>query len=236
MIGTITKKAVVTFIVLVLVSALSACSASDGQDGAKSTVTTQKKTATSDSKTVKDIPAKNRPKTKTGSLSIEGMTEDFTFTLADSVELEFTTYIASDMIAESASSSEGDSLFIYANYGGEKNRNARLFFFARPKAVKSSIEEMTELAKETIKVEGFRIKEPVAGNGALVFEWSQAEFDIEKQDKNGSRIVGIVSIFSHAGRVYWLIAEYPEELTEGFVQRMVKAAENIMWYDEKPAR
>ncbi|MDI6817214.1 MAG: hypothetical protein QME41_08515 [Actinomycetota bacterium] len=236
MIVKVTKKAIVTFFILALILALSACSTSDRQDGAKSTATTQKKTAANDSKTGKDIPAKNRPKTKTGPLSIEGMTEDFTFTLADSVELEFTTYIASDMIAESASSSEGDSLFIYANYGGEKNRDARLFFFARPKAVKSSIEEMTELAKETIKVEGFRIKEPVAGNGALVFEWSQAEFDIEKQDKNGSRIVGIVSIFSHAGRVYWLIAEYPEELTEGFVERMVKAVENLMWYDEKPAR
>jgi hypothetical protein len=164
------------------------------------------------------------------------MTEDFNFTLADSAELEFTTYIASDMIAESASSSEGDSLFIYANYGGEKNGNARLFFFARPKAITSSIEEMDELAKETIKVEGYSVRERLAGDGALVFDMSEAEFDIEKRDKNGMRFLGTVSIFSHGERVYWVIIEYPEEFTEGFIPRANAVIKDIMWYDEKPAQ
>ena len=236
MIGTLSKKIIVAFFILALILVVSACSSSDGQDGAKSTATTQKKSAANDSKTRKDIPAKNRPKTKTGSLSIEGMTEDFTFTLADSAELEFTTYIASDMIAESASSSEGDSLFVYTNYGGVKNRDARLFFFARPKSVETSIEEMTELAKETIQVEGYSTRERLAGNQALVFDMSEVEFDIEKRDKGGTRFLGTVSIFSHGKRYYWVIIEYPEEFTEGFIARANAVIEDIMWYDEKPAR
>lgn len=235
MIGTISKKIIVTFFILALILMVSACSGSDGQDGSKSTATTQKKVATSDTDTVKDIPAKNRPKTKTVPLSIEGMTEDLTFTLADSAELEFTTYIASDMLAESASSSEGDSLFIYVNYGDVKNRDVRLFFFARPKLSESSIEEMDELAKETIQVEGYSVRERPAGNGGLVFDLSEVEFDIEKRDQSGMRFLGTVSIFSHGGRYYWVIIEYPEEFTEGFIPRANAVIEDIMWYDERPA-
>jgi len=40
-----------------------------------------------------------------------------------------------------------------------------------------------------------------------------------------------VSVFQHGDRVYYAIVQYPEEYEEGFIPRVVKMFDDIVWYE-----
>lgn len=176
-----------------------------------------------------DNPAKDRPKTKTDTIELEGNKESFQFTLHDNPALQFSTYIVDDFLVEGASSGEGEALIVYANFAGNKNEDAKVFFFS-PSGGTQTVEEQAEQAKEAVKSEGFEIMERTDGSPNR-YALSEMEFDISKKKDSGETILGTVSVFQHGDRVYRVIVQYPEDWTEGFVPRVHKMFEDIVWYE-----
>lgn len=227
------KKYFVIATVMLVILGLTGCAAirEDGDSSTTTSSTTTERPTTTTTEapaTSEDIPAKNRPQTKRDTISLEGMEETFSFGLIDSSALGFSTYITDDMKAESASSGEGDSLTIFANFAGRLNKDAMAQFFARPDGVRTTVREMTTLAEETAKFNGFEVAS--RSTDAYRYEFSEAEFGIQKQVKNQT-ILGTVSIFRHGDRVYRFTVQYPEDYEEGFVPRVDKMLDDLMWYD-----
>jgi hypothetical protein len=175
-----------------------------------------------------DDPAKERPSTKTDTITLEGMEETFQFTLHDSQALGFLTYIVNDLVAEETSSGEGDAMMVYANFAGQKNENAKVHIFSKSEGTTTTVAEQTEFAKQVVTSNGFEIKE--RSDMPNRFEWSEVEFDINKKGNNNDSILGTVSVFQHGDRVYHAIVQYPEEYEEGFIPRVVKMFDDIEWY------
>lgn len=175
-----------------------------------------------------DDPAKNRPETKTDTIELEGNKEEFQFTLHDSPDLGFSTYIVDDLLAEEASSGEGNAMLVYANFAGQLNEAAKVELFS-PSA-STTVEEQVESAKEVVKSNGFEVKER-AGDLPNRFEWSEVEFDIAGQDGGEQSLLGTVSVFQHGDRVYRVIVQYPETYEEGFIPRIDKMFKDIVWYE-----
>ncbi|MBT2616521.1 MULTISPECIES: hypothetical protein [unclassified Bacillus (in: firmicutes)] len=176
-----------------------------------------------------DDPAKDRPNTKTDTIILEGMEEPFQFTLHHSQALGFSTYIVDDMVVEEASSGEGDAMIVFANFAGKRNEDAKVQIFSNSEGTNATIEEKKEFAREVVISNGFEIKQP-SDNTPKRFDWSEVEFDISKKDSNYS-IVGTVSVFQQGDRVYYAIVQYPEEYEEGFIPRVVKMFDDIVWYE-----
>jgi hypothetical protein len=176
-----------------------------------------------------DDPAKDRPNTKTDTIILEGMEEPFQFTLHHSQALGFSTYIVDDMVVEEASSGEGDAMSVFANFAGKRNEDAKVQIFSNSAGTNATIEEKKEFAREVVISNGFEIKQP-SDNTPKRFDWSEVEFDISKKDSNYS-ILGTVSVFQHGERVYYAIVQYPEEYEEGFIPRVVKMFDDIVWYE-----
>ena len=176
-----------------------------------------------------DDPAKDRPNTKTDTIILEGMEEPFQFTLHHSQALGFSTYIVDDMVVEEASSGEGDAMIVFANFAGKRNEDAKVQIFSNSEGTNATIEEKKEFAREVVISNGFEIKQP-SDNTPKRFDWSEVEFDIRKKGSNYS-IVGTVSVFQQGDRVYYAIVQYPEEYEEGFIPRVVKMFDDIVWYE-----
>jgi hypothetical protein len=177
-----------------------------------------------------DIPAKQRPAVKIDTISLEGTKEEFEFTLYDSEALGLTTYIVEDVIAESVSSGEGDAMLVYANFAGKKNMDALFNVFSPSEQM--TMEELAKFAKEITAVNGFEISE-YRSDVPNRFEGSIEEFGINKQKEDGVYIMGTVSLLEHNGRNYIITAHYPEDFAEGFMPRVLKMYDDMMWYDAK---
>lgn len=188
--------------------------------------------ATSDgsSRTDEEIPAKNRPKTKTDTIELEGSKETFQFTLHDDPGLQFSTYIVDDFLVEGTSSGEGDTLIVYANFAGQKNEDAKVIYFSPSESTQTTVQEQAEAAKRSLESEGFEITKS-NGEAPNRFALSEEEFHFSKQKENGHFLMGTVSVFAHGERVYRITVQYPEDWEEGFVPRVMKMIEDIMWYD-----
>lgn len=176
-----------------------------------------------------DDPAKNLPNTKTDTIILEGMEEPFQFTLHHSQALGFSTYIVDDMVVEEASSGEGDGMIVFANFAGKRNEDAKVQIFSKSEGTNATIEEQAEFAREVVISNGFEIKQR-SDNSPNRFDWSEVEFDISQKGSNYS-ILGTVSVFQHGDRVYYAIVQYPEEYEEGFIPRVVKMFDDIVWYE-----
>lgn len=176
-----------------------------------------------------DDPTKDRPNTKTDMIMLEGMEESFPFTLHHSQALGFSTYIVDDMVVEEASSGEGDAMIVIANFAGKRNEDAKVQIFSKSEGANSTIEEQAEFAREVVISNGFVIKQR-SDNAPNRFDWSEVEFDISQNGSNYS-ILGTVSVFQHGDRVYHAIVQYPEEYEEGFIPRVVKMFDDIVWYE-----
>ncbi|MEK4013566.1 hypothetical protein [Peribacillus sp. FSL M8-0224] len=176
-----------------------------------------------------DDPAKDLPNTKTDTIILEGMEEPFQFTLHHSQALGFSTYIVDDMVVEEASSGEGDGMIVFANFAGKRNENAKVQIFSKSEGTNATIEEQAEFAREVVISNGFEIKQR-SDNSPNRFDWSEVEFDISQKGSNYS-ILGTVSVFQHGDRVYYAIVQYPEEYEEGFIPRVVKMFDDIVWYE-----
>lgn len=186
---------------------------------------TSKEPADSDQNT----PAKNRPKTKSDTIAIEGNEETFTFLLLDNPVLGFSTYTVQGSMEQVSSTEEGDTMIVYPL--GETNHEAFVHFFSPPKGVKTTIEEQAEIAKELLANEEFIFPERVQ-DAPNRYDWSEVEFDIQREKDYGMYILGTVSIFQHGDRVYRVIVQYPEDWAEGFLPRVSKMFDDIVWYEE----
>ncbi|WHY55861.1 hypothetical protein [Peribacillus simplex] len=173
-------------------------------------------------------PTKDRPTTKTDRIILEGMEESFQFTLHHSQALGFSTYIVDDMVVEEASSGEGDAMIVFANFAGKRNEDAKVQIFSK-EGTNATIEEQEEFAREVVISNDFEIKQR-PDNAPNRFDWSEVEFDISQKGSNYS-ILGTVSVFQHGDRVYYAIVQYPEEYEEGFIPRVVKMFDDIVWYE-----
>lgn len=176
-------------------------------------------------------PTKGLPNTKTDTIILEGMEEPFQFTLHHSQALGFSTYIVDDMVVEGASSGEGDAMIVFANFAGKRNEDAKVQIFSKSEGANATIEEKKEFAREVVISNGFEIKQR-SDNSPNRFDWSEVEFDISQKGGNYS-ILGTVSVFQHGDRVYYAIVQYPEEYEEGFIPRVVKMFDDIVWYEAK---
>ncbi|MFJ7306160.1 LptM family lipoprotein [Peribacillus frigoritolerans] len=176
-----------------------------------------------------DDPAKDRPNTKTDIIILEGMEESFQFTLHHSQALGFSTYIVDDMVVEEASSGEGDAMIVFANFAGKRNGDAKVQIFFNSEGTNATIEEKKEFAREVVISNDFEIKQR-SDNSPNRFDWSEVEFDITQKGNNYS-ILGTVSVFQHGDRVYYAIVQYPEDYEEGFIPRVVKMFDDIVWYE-----
>lgn len=174
-------------------------------------------------------PTKDLPNTKTDTIILEGMEEPFQFTLHHSQALGFSTYIVDDMVVEEASSGEGDGMIVFANFAGKRNEDAKVQIFSKSEGTNATIEEQAEFAREVVISNGFEIKQR-SDNSPNRFDWSEVEFDISQKGNNYS-ILGTVSVFQHGDRVYYAIVQYPEEYEEGFIPRVVKMFDDIVWYE-----
>ncbi|MFF2854718.1 hypothetical protein [Peribacillus sp. NPDC058002] len=175
-----------------------------------------------------DGPTKARPNTKTDMIILEGMEESFQFRLHHSQALGFSTYIVDDMVVEEASSGEGDAMIVFANFAGQRNEDAKVQIFSKREGTNATIEEKKEFAREVVISNDFEIKQR-SDNRPNRFDWSEVEFDISQQGSNS--ILGTVSVFQHGDRVYYAIFQYPEEYEEGFIPRVVKMFDDIVWYE-----
>lgn len=174
-----------------------------------------------------DDPTKDRPNTKTDMIILEGMEESFQFRLHHSQALGFSTYIVDDMVVEEASSGEGDAMIVFANFAGKRNEDAKVQIFSK-EDTNVTIEEKKEFAREVVISNDFEIKQR-SDNRPNRFDWSEVEFDISQKGSNS--ILGTVSVFQHGDRVYYAIVQYPEEYEEGFIPRVVKMFDDIVWYE-----
>ncbi|MFJ5748364.1 lipoprotein [Peribacillus frigoritolerans] len=174
-------------------------------------------------------PTKGLPSTKTDTIILEGMEEPFQFTLHHSQALGFSTYIVDDMVVEEASSGEGDAMIVFANFAGKRNEDAKVQIFSKSEGANATIEEKKEFAREVVISNGFEIKQR-SDNSPNRFDWSEVEFDIRKKGSNYS-ILGTVSVFQHGDCVYYAIVQYPEDYEEGFIPRVVKMFDDIVWYE-----
>ncbi|WP_260286960.1 hypothetical protein [Peribacillus aracenensis] len=175
-----------------------------------------------------DDPTKDRPNTKTDMIILEGMEESFQFRLHHSQALGFSTYIVDDMVVEEASSGEGDAMIVFANFAGKRNEDAKVQIFSKREGTNATIEEKKEFAREVVISNDFEIKQR-SDNRPNRFDWSEVEFDISQHGSNS--ILGTVSVFQHGDRVYYAIVQYPEEYEEGFIPRVVKMFDDIVWYE-----
>lgn len=175
-----------------------------------------------------DIAAKKRPLAKEDTLSIEGMTNKITFKLADSQGLEFSTYVPADMKVETATSGDGDTLTIYANFRRKLNKDALVQFYSRPEGARTTVKEMGDLARQTAYVNGFEITEREIDEPNQ-YGFSDLEFDIAR-GTGSKQIVGTVAIFRHLDRVYRVTVQYPVEYVDGFVPRVRAIFREMLWY------
>jgi hypothetical protein len=179
-------------------------------------------------KPIKDIAAKHRAQSKEDTLSVEGSKREVTLKIVDSPAFEFSTYVPADMKVETATSGDGDTLTIYANFRRKLNKNAFVQFYSRPDGARTTVKEMAELAKQTAFIGGFEIREREIDEPNQ-YGFSDFEFDIAK-GTGSQQIVGTVAIFQHLDRVYRVTVQYPVEYMDGFVPRVRTIFREMLWY------
>ncbi|HJQ67859.1 MAG TPA: hypothetical protein VKA70_02740 [Blastocatellia bacterium] len=169
-----------------------------------------------------------RPLTKRGTIGLEGAQQRFTFKLFDSskasLPLPFTTYVPQDMLAETASSGEGDAVTFISNFDGERNDNAFLSVYFYPQAARE--DGARELAKEVASSRGIQQRR---SDSPKRFRWSLAEHDFMNQTKSGEWVMGTVALGKHKDRFFHVIISYPENYEEGFVPRAYRVLDEWRW-------
>lgn len=178
---------------------------------------------------IKDTPAQTRAQSKNETFKVTDQDITLDFNLYDDSNLEFTTYIPQDMLANSK---EGDFLTIYANFNNEKNKKAKITFFSPIKTVSSNVENMTKVARDNVSEDEFETTDQTANDYTLI-EDSDEEFDIIKKQENKTDIIGKVSVFNHNERMYYAIVQYPQDLEKEFLPRVQKIISDMMFYDEQ---
>lgn len=175
----------------------------------------------------KDSTAKKRPKEKTDTIELEGNKESFHFTLYSIPALQFSTYIPDDLVV---TASEDGIFNVCANFAGKKNEDAKVVFYEPVKAAETTVEKQAEAMQQSLESKGFEVSQSTS-DAPKRFALSEKEFHVVKQQDNG-HILGTAMVFQHGDLVYRVLVQYPEEFEEGFVPRVVKMFEDIVWDDQ----
>ncbi|MCL6471847.1 MAG: hypothetical protein K6T91_03445 [Firmicutes bacterium] len=184
----------------------------------------------------KDIPAKNRPKTKTDTILINGEDKKFEFALFDDETVRFSTYIAEDMIGERGMAENGGRIFVFAKDKDKKDINSSIEITVKKKDAKNTVDYSVKAVKELVQTHGFKVIEHRAGTPEqynIPGARSKVEFAIKKQNAFRAEITGTGIVFERGGYIYRIIIQYPLDRENEFKPRVDKMLSDIMFYDEK---
>ncbi|MMZ56390.1 hypothetical protein D1872_182780 [compost metagenome] len=156
----------------------------------------------------------NRPTTKEETVYIEGMPEKMMFHLFRQQGWPFTTYYPSDMIANTASSGEGDSVRMIANFGGKRNADAFLHIFFPSKNIHP--EEMIRAYDYKAEHEQSTKETP----------WASKAYAYQANGKFHRLLLG-----KHGERYFIIQIQYPMEYGDGMAPRIAKILEEWRWSD-----
>lgn len=184
----------------------------------------------------KDIPAKNRPKTKTDTIQINGEDKKFEFTLFDNEAGRFTTYIVADMVVEQGMAEDGSRIFIFAKDKDKKDINSSVEINVKKKNAKNTVDRSVRAVRELAQTHGFKVIEYQAGASEkynIPDARSKVEFAIKKQNAFRAEIIGTCIVFEHGGYIYRVVVQYPLDRENEFKPRVDKIFNDIVFYDEK---
>lgn len=223
------NKLIFATLSIILVISLAACSPSeDAQDNIMPEENNEEQQDDTNLDTDEE-QEKHRPDSKTDTIILEGMEDPFTFSLYKDSALGFSTYIVEDMIADSLSSGEGNAMIVYANFGGTQTEEAVVQFFSPNAATISTFEELKALSLEIFEQYDYKVIKRDNSTKTKMVPWATEEFDLLRENEMGVIILGTLSLFEREGTPYQVIVQYPEEFAEGFVPRVKKMFEDLVW-------
>ncbi len=167
-----------------------------------------------------------RPETKSGTISLEGMPHDVRLQLIQE-GLPFSTYIPeNDFVLEQAASDEGTGVRFIAKFGGVLNRDASLsFFFPTEESSQAQMEELIGGSQGLGASNGWKTEK--LSDASSYCPWAVSAYRIEE----GEDIIGHACIGMHKGKAFYVIAAYPREYAEGFGPRASLILSEFRWND-----
>lgn len=160
----------------------------------------------------------SRPAVKDGIIYIEGMPEKITLKLFKEQNWPFTTYYPSDMIAEKASSGEGDSVQFIVNFNGYRNDKAFMNVYF-PANHSQNEEDMVSF----IQTYGYKAEHEQQIKDT---PWAIRAYAYTEQGYSHRLLLG-----KHAGRYFIVQTVYPVEYGDGMAPRTAKILEEWLWKD-----
>jgi hypothetical protein len=172
------------------------------------------------------LDALELPEIKTDIIALEGDDHSFTFTRFQAENLGLIAYIPEDLVAEAASSDEGDSVIINSNFVGIKRTDVYLSFLLY--AEETTLAKAIEQTRTEFEQKGYEFRQWEAQE-YHVYPWAENEFLLTKYDHE-PRYVGFVAFGNKGNRVLRVLRHMPEEFSEGFYPRTEKILTDLEWY------
>ncbi|MEW6064635.1 MAG: hypothetical protein ACOY3U_13100 [Bacillota bacterium] len=170
-----------------------------------------------------------RPKTKKGTIGIEGTEQEFVINLLDGSPLPFYTYVPGDMAFERVSSGEGDAFLIHANFAGKKREDAYMRIFFYPEG--TSVEQAVKFANSIVLSNRWqKVNRYANPDTDKIYAWSESEWHFMK-GANNRQYLGSMAVGKHENRTFYVLTHYPEDFTEGFIPRVHKILDEFVWTD-----
>ncbi|ABR47862.1 hypothetical protein Amet_1685 [Alkaliphilus metalliredigens QYMF] len=160
------------------------------------------------------------PKEKMETIMIEGMEEEIILKRFVHEGISLITYVPEDMMGETVSFGESDSVWFYTNFNGNKNEDAFIRFTFYP--VDNEALNIETLAEE--------------------YEWNLAESQTEENRFNWSieeaqigddHITGYVARGKYEERYFVMSYQYPWEYGDGFSPRLQKIIDEIYFVGQE---
>lgn len=153
-------------------------------------------------------------------IEIEGMEEPMTLNLYNDEGAPFLTYVPADLLAEGASSGEGDAHWFYANYNDEKLEDIYLQIYLFSENIDEQPSSEDEDSTYSILVSDL---EPVEEDQKL-YDWAIEEYI----STTGSQYV---MLGEYDDQYFFMEMNSAPEYSEGFIPRANKVIEHLFWKD-----
>src|SRR5690625_1169979 len=151
-------------------------------------------------------------------IEIEGMEEPITLELYDKEGTPFLTYVPSDLLAEEASSGEGDAHWFYANYNDEKLEDIYLQIYLFSENVAEQPSGGDEDTTYSILVNQLEVVE----EDQKLYDWAIEEYTSADGSKH-------VMLGEHDNQYFFMEMNSSPEYSAGFVPRANKVIEHFYW-------
>jgi hypothetical protein len=166
----------------------------------------------------------NRPETKQDTLMIEGMEEEFSFHLHHDEVLGLSTYIIDPMVAESASSGEGDAMIV-------RNADSTVLFhiFSPPNNHELSLDGLLDLSISTMEANGLLITEMTEQEFQLPLADDGIRYSLVLENNEKQGYFGHILLFEKDNKKYRIMAYYPFEYADGYNPRFHQFLIDLEW-------